>query len=187
MRYSDSSIYDLAESLNKKYRTKYQNDSSATALNVREMVQVLGGEIKEVPFLDIGGNTMSVNAEECVRDKSTGKWKSLKFTIYVSSSDSPRRQNFTIAHELGHLYLHFLKWNDDSSRRTSFMRLSYAMGGLIEREANMFAGALLMPKSEYERVYIEYEGDLVEIANIFDVSVSAAEVRASVLKLDKAS
>ena len=36
------------------------------------MVQVLGGEIKEVPFLDIGGNTMSVNEEECVRDDSTG-------------------------------------------------------------------------------------------------------------------
>lgn len=187
MYYSKQDIYNLAERLNKKYRDKYQDDPSVKALDVRGMVKKLGGEIKEVPFLDIGGNTMSINKEECERDEATGKWKSVKFTIYISSSDSPRRQNFTISHELGHLYLHFLYSNDKSSNRTSFTRLSYAMGGNIEREANMFAGALLMPKSEYVEAYKEYDGDLVEIANIFNVSVSAAEVRASVLGLNKGS
>lgn len=44
-----------------------------------------------------------------------------------------------------------------------------------------------MPKSKYEEIYNEYGGDLIKIADIFDVSVSAAEVRARVLKLNEAS
>ena len=78
MYYSKQDIYNLAERLNKKYRDKYQDDPSVKALDVRGMVKKLGGEIKEVPFLDIGGNTMSINKEECERDEATGKWKSVK-------------------------------------------------------------------------------------------------------------
>lgn len=45
----------------------------------------------------------------------------------------------------------------------------------------MFAGALLMPRSEYKEVFEEYDGDFNKIANVFGVSTVAAEVRANVL------
>lgn len=175
-------IDSIAEKINKMYKDDYQNDEKV-ALDIRGMVSVLGGSIRQVPFLDMGVDSM--NIEESEKSPNGDEWEYVKFTIYVSMTDSRRRQNFTIAHELGHLYLHFLKWKDESTRKTTFKRLSYAVGGDMEREANMFAGALLMPKSEYERIYREYGGDLIKIADIFDVSVSAAEVRARVLQLDK--
>lgn len=182
--HTNRNIDSIAENINKMYKENYQNDESL-ALDVRGMVSALGGSICQVPFLDMGVDSMNVEAWE--KSTSGDKWEYVKFTIYVSMTDSRRRQNFTIAHELGHLYLHFLKWKDESTRKTTFKRLSYAVGGDMEREANMFAGALLMPKSKYEEIYNEYGGDLIKIADIFDVSVSAAEVRARVLNLNEAS
>jgi Zn-dependent peptidase ImmA (M78 family) len=63
--------------------------------------------------------------------------------IGVNSSEAPVRQRFTIAHELGHFVLHpqkdtfvdFRNGNKDSA--TDLRR---------EREADMFAAALLMPR-----------------------------------------
>lgn len=50
----------------------------------------------------------------------------------------------------------------------------------------MFAGALLMPRSEYKEVFEECDGDFNKIANVFGVSAVAAEVRANVLMGQKA-
>lgn len=61
--------------------------------------------------------------------------------IGVSSSEVAVRQRFTIAHELGHFFLHpqkdaFVDYRDNSR---DVMRTPR------EKEANMFAAALLMP------------------------------------------
>lgn len=62
--------------------------------------------------------------------------------IGVNSGEAPVRQRFTIAHELGHFFLHpkkdaFVDYRDNASGIHRSPR---------ERQANMFAAALLMPR-----------------------------------------
>lgn len=85
-----------------------------------------------------------------------------KFKIYVNSNDDRKRQNFTIAHELWHYFLHkpFLKknwWIEETHwlllRTEDYFTLEPSE---LEREleANEFAWNLLMPKEkvlEYKR------------------------------------
>lgn len=176
--YSSEAIESMAENINKIYKEKFQ-DKNDKALDIVGLVHTLGGRILEVPYVDIGVDSMSI--DDWKMDEDNKKWEFVKFTVNVSKSASQGRKNFTIAHELGHLYLHFLKWEYESTREKSFKRLSYVAGGNKEREANMFAGALLMPRSEYKEVFEEYDGDFNKIANVFGVSTVAAEVRANVL------
>lgn len=62
--------------------------------------------------------------------------------IGVSSSEPSVRQRFTIAHELGHFFLHPQKdaFVDYRDNKRDLMRTPR------EKEANMFAAALLMPR-----------------------------------------
>jgi|YelNatPaOPRAMG01_1025707.scaffolds.fasta_scaffold00584_22 Zn-dependent peptidase ImmA (M78 family) len=56
--------------------------------------------------------------------------------IILNSNDSLVRQRFTIAHELGHFFLH--------DKSTSFLSIEEG-DKKKEREANKFAGTLLLP------------------------------------------
>ena len=62
--------------------------------------------------------------------------------IGVSTSEPLVRQRFTIAHELGHFFLH--------TDKDAFVDYRDNMKGIVrtarEKEANMFAAALLMPR-----------------------------------------
>lgn len=103
-----------------------------------------------------------------------GWWENVSFTIKVSETDSTYRQNFAVAHALGHLYLHYLM-APKNERKTRFHRISHIEGGKQETEANLFAGALLMPRREYSEAYQCYKGDLSKLSEAFHVSVPAAE------------
>jgi Zn-dependent peptidase ImmA (M78 family) len=66
--------------------------------------------------------------------------------IAVNSAHHPRRQRFTIAHELGHLQMHDGAYIVDSTVRVNRRDgLSSMATDLEEIEANAFAAALLMP------------------------------------------
>lgn len=65
----------------------------------------------------------------------------------ISSSESNVRQRFTIAHELGHFFLHpqkdtFVEFRDNEKN---------IVRGIKEVQANQFAAALLMPKKLIEK------------------------------------
>jgi Zn-dependent peptidase ImmA (M78 family) len=107
------------------------------------------------------------------------------FIIYLPSMTSAARDRFTIAHELGHLFLHFprvareqpgkqmvaTRWvdeNDEAQQRA-------------EWEANWFAAAFLMPKEQFSAAYSEET--IAHVADIFGVSEKAVEVRAKSLGL----
>jgi Zn-dependent peptidase ImmA (M78 family) len=65
--------------------------------------------------------------------------------IGVNSSEAPVRQRFTIAHEIGHYILH--------PRKDAFVdfrkdRAATELKPPRERQADMFAAALLMPRSQ---------------------------------------
>lgn len=72
--------------------------------------------------------------------------------IGVNTHHAPVRQNFTIAHELGHLLLHDQgQLHVDRTFRVR-LRSSVSSQGIeeAEREANLFAATLLMPREFLE-------------------------------------
>lgn len=72
------------------------------------------------------------------------------FIILGNMKRSAVRRNFDIAHELGHLLLHY---------RLEFVNLDRKEHKMIENEANIFATAFLLPENEFLR-------DVKEIAHI---------------------
>ena len=93
-------------------------------------------------------------------------------TIYVSSSDSPARKAFTVAHELGHWLLHGDKLVSEPNKYAILYRqpLGESNKDPIEKQANCFAANLLVPKKFLDK----YQKDPVYtpeiIADIFGVS-----------------
>lgn len=162
---------------------------------MRELINDLTQDVIEtfkvqIPIVDIesivkrmGGlvrNDSSMNAysDGCIR-KLTGH---PKFEIVVSPYQSAARKNFTIAHELGHLFLHMGYMTDEELWAEQDDKTYYRSGNSEqEYEANEFAAAFLMPKYQYRSVMDNYtDGDLVdtgEIARYFNVSVNAASNR----------
>ena len=99
--------------------------------------------------------------------------------IGVNNSEAPVRQRFTIAHELGHYYLHpqkdtFVDYRDNKKEIVSTPR---------EREADMFAAALLMPRDQIEKDFRVLakkgfaEDDLEKLAARYQVSGKAMKLR----------
>ena len=93
--------------------------------------------------------------------------------ILVNEQDNKKRQNFTIAHELGHYYLHggqnakdevFVSFREDSNQK--------------ETEANKFAAALLMSDDEVKDEYnLVIFPTVSYLADKFDVSKMAMRIK----------
>jgi len=85
--------------------------------------------------------------------------------IGVNTSHSAARQNFTIAHELGHLLLHDQERLHIDHEFRVRLRSTLSSQGTdeAEQEANFFAASLLMPREFIERDLAEEE-----FVDIFD-------------------
>lgn len=106
------------------------------------------------------------------------------FKIIIPAHTSPRRDRFTIAHEVGHYFLHYLlpeKHLDESRKKMKALRKD---SDRVEWEANWFAAGLLMPEDSFRDCHAKRNGDIDEIADVFGVSYSAAEIRARSLNLE---
>lgn len=138
--------------------------------DIDELVHLLGGTIQMDSSFSDGA---------LVKDGES-------FKIIVSPFQDDKRRRFTIAHELGHLFLHMgylintELWENQGER-------VYQREGTSEREyqANEFAAAFLMPRDEYLKVMNEnLVGNKVntsKIAEYFNVSVEAASNRGKFL------
>lgn len=104
------------------------------------------------------------------------------FVIYLASHTGPLRDRFTIAHELGHYVLHFL-YPESRGRRIGPIQAQRYGTGPVEWEANWFAAGLLMPSESFKKVFKQSDGDLIEVAKKFGVSVQAADIRTKFLGL----
>lgn len=116
-------------------------------------------------------------------------------TIGYAKYESPQRQRFTKAHELGHFMLHrggnlFI----DKDFKTMYRPASSNAPSTDwqEWEANEFAACILMPehlvRDELEKIQIDYADDkngswIEKLAKKFGVSVSAMSIRISRLGL----
>ena len=138
--------------------------------DIDEIVKKIGGRVKV-------SNSLSEYSDGLIK-----KIKDDEFEIIVSVYQPPNRRNFTIAHELGHLFLHMGYIIDEERWKTQQHTTYYRKGNSQEEyEANEFAAAFLMPKNEYKRVLDKYtDGNIVDTAKIaeeFHVSTNAASNR----------
>lgn len=113
-------------------------------------------------------------------------FKDGKFRIFVNSAKHQNRINFTLAHELGHYFLHRNLIVDqdlvDVDDTIDHVHMLYRMDDAkelanIEREANRFAAYLLMPKDLLFQVWKAVGEDVVKCAKIFGVSTAAMSIR----------
>ena len=144
--------------------------------NMERVVEKIGGKVEEkLDFDEYYDGTIRKNGDN-------------SFSIVVSPLQSESRKKFTIAHELGHLFLHMgyqtnrELWNSQTDT-SSFRRF-----GTSEQEyqANEFAGAFLMPEREYKKVMDSNTNNnmvnIKKVADYFGVSVAAAKVRGQFLR-----
>lgn len=97
--------------------------------------------------------------------------------IVVNKHESPLRQTFTVAHELGHKILHE-EWAKSDSYRILLRDPSKIDWNPIELEANVFAANLLMPRAMMDSYY---NLPVEQISRLFAVSVPAVNKRLSFL------
>ncbi|WP_458317924.1 ImmA/IrrE family metallo-endopeptidase [Mycolicibacterium brisbanense] len=155
-RLSNAAIADYAQ------RVGRENDVYvAGKVDLDRLVEMLGGRI-----------------EYCDSAEALHVRTPSDFTIYVPQFTSSARDRFTIAHELGHYFLHYR-----FAKRTDEQTYGRGQRNRMETEANVFASALLMPETEFRQQWNLTGGDEWKVANYFDVSPAAASVRAQVLRL----
>ena len=111
-------------------------------------------------------------------------------TMLVNFSAPPFWKRFTIAHELGHHFLHLLEDGEYVDKEANLFRQQ--LGEDRERDtpsrrqeiqANMFASSLLMPEDQVRR-YWEERCSIEELAKIFNVSAEAMGYRIAALGLE---
>lgn len=112
-------------------------------------------------------------------DDVSGAINHAERVIYVNSNESPVRQRFTLAHEIGHAALHAGESVIDYRKNID----SPDPNNTKEVQANQFAANLLMPSDDFIEVWRSRGGDAKRVANYFGVSESAATYRAMNLGL----
>ena len=98
---------------------------------------------------------------------------SQKPTIFIEKDLINTRKIFTLAHELGHYFLHS---HQGVKYRTDGYKYDIRKESIEEVEANYFAGTLLMPKGLILKKVAEGLSTQ-ELANYFGVSKTAIRVR----------
>ncbi len=104
--------------------------------------------------------------------------------IGINSDEHPRRQRFTIAHELGHFFLHqsneaFVDYRRDGKKHPRTQK---------EREADAFAASLLMPRQTLRKDFSKIAADsffdeeqlqstVTFLADKYEVSEEAMRIR----------
>lgn len=132
------------------------------------------GESIEPIVSALGGKIDFLNIDDWVEEKSgtLEVYKDSKFTIYISSFTGPLRNRFTIAHELGHYFLHAR-----AGKKSIRVERRAGCSDRLEWEANWFAAGFLMPESQFREMVVSYDRDIDRIAAHFQVSNQAAATR----------
>ena len=99
------------------------------------------------------------------------------YRIIVNAKHSQHRQRFTIAHELAHFMLHKPLIGDELTDDALY-RSGLSNG--VEMEANAMAADILMPRAEVLRFKRDRDMISTSMAEKFDVSQSAMDIRLGV-------
>ena len=137
---------------------KHFNPQNSQFTNVIAIAMALGYKVMATNF--------EKNISGMVVNNADGKY------IYVNKNDTPERQRFTIAHEIGHILLHHVQKDEEYF-------VDYRNNNQYndrEFEADNFAAALLMPREKSISTWYETE-DVDDFAKAMKVSRAAASIR----------
>lgn len=163
-------IEDFAQEIALKYGFDAENDF------IYDFTEELGGKVRVLELHEL----------EALQSGTLEVHGPSDFTIYLARHTSTFRDNFTMAHELGHYFLH--SGNPYGSKQISVDR-THDVESLqkiqikLEQQANRFAAALLMPKDKFASVAKGSNNNLRLLSGYFKVSEAAAEVRLKSLGL----
>lgn len=173
--YSDEYIAEIANSVRESLELE-------CPYSPEKAIELLNGKI--ITSIE------DTNIDACIKKDGTDS-----FIIHLNKHKPKKREFFTLAHELGHLFLHMgylldnEKWNSFSDREyqdSAFYRMSGIDGkpgryAQEEHEANEFAANFLMPKEEFvliaEKHLKDNKYDITPIAEYFNVSAPAVANR----------
>lgn len=164
---------------------------------ISELASAVRGALKLESPIDVsaavdklGGSLTFVEPDEIEYEAIVEK-QGDGFCIKIANDRSEARQNFSVAHEIAHLFLHMgyivspEKWRNIAAYEDSVR----ARHGYTEEEyeAHQFAAVFLMPEGEFlavaKEAYSKGQYDLSVIAERFGVSVKAAKTRGQWLGL----
>jgi len=152
----DSVITDVKSSLDDEYYP---------LVGLTEMARSLGIKVFEDDLTPISGSLSGFITYDDPAKKTNPK-------IFIEKSMSSERKRFTLAHELGHHFLH-------EGLKLRLDNLDYSASDKDtseESEANYFAASLLVPK-ELLLPKLKQNVPLEELADHFKVSLSAMRNR----------
>ncbi len=157
--------YVWAYAEKQRQKVKLQN-----GFDLHELVKRNGGDIEYIGF-------MNEDQTDAIVIEPDGT-----FVIRLSSHTGTLRDNFTIAHELGHKLLHWpaVKKAYPGAGMKATRSVDASIKDLVrcEWEANWFASAFLMPEAEFKSAYAQGIA-----SETFGVTAAAVEVRAKTLGL----
>ncbi|CUH71843.1 MULTISPECIES: ImmA/IrrE family metallo-endopeptidase [Roseobacteraceae] len=158
------SLYQAAHGL-----PRFPIDVAALAQDVSRQV------FPDAPITMVGGLDLSKGVEGMLmpRRDGSGEWG----IIYNDTIRSPGRQNFTLAHELGHYLLHRQTYPNGLECTNRDMADWDDVRNGIEAEANTFASYLLMPLDDFREQIKGRASDIdlmTDLADRYAVSLTAA-------------
>ena len=142
---------------------------STPITDIFRVVKELGGTIKEDAALSIYGDGKIEKQDD-------------SFAIIIPANLSDSSKNFTVAHELGHLFLH-MGYKINKELWESYKNDAYNKHDTpeLEFQANEFATAFLMPEEAYVKIMRENTNEkavnVPKIAKYFNVAIDRASYR----------
>ena len=169
MQLTKSSIEEIATN------TLHQHGLHSIPVDLIALANRLGIKVNNAKFSEL-------NLAALLSKRGSNVW------ILLDEACHPHRKRFSIAHELGHYFLHLQSDGEMIDRDTNFFRVNEygsdetAQEGLKEIEANQFAAALLMPGRLIRQSWQD-SFSISELARLFQVSEEAMGYRIASLGL----
>jgi hypothetical protein len=183
---NSSSKVEFEDGLLPKFQ--YSSDYSTAIKWVRSFLQ---HDADRFPIKDIVENYLQIQVHlEEMEGELSGyiEHRHDGWHIGVNKYEVHGRQRFTLAHELGHLLFHremIERKTKDGGRFSEAIKLFRGEDNSkhIETEANTFAAEILMPSARLRTLWDSCS--LVQLSNMFDVSLYAIEYRGRSLMLPR--
>ena len=149
--------------------------------------EVVAKWMKKAPPIDLMGMINELGLGFAVEDLPTSISGKLTrdrsypggFKISVNADDPPRRQRFTIAHEIAHFVLHSDLIGEGVTDNAMYRS---SLSDEYERQANRFAAQILLPAEAVRSAY-KHTKALAKLSELFDVSGDAIRIRLKGLHL----
>jgi Zn-dependent peptidase ImmA (M78 family)/DNA-binding XRE family transcriptional regulator len=164
---------------NNKYSPVEFEEIDELAMDLRKIWGLGNGPISNVSLLlEKQGIIISKSNLSDIKIDACSKWKKLErpYILLGNQTSSACRTRFDLAHELGHLVLHANLDKSEFNKKDIYTQ--------IEKEANRFASAFLLPEPTFaQEVYSNSLDHFINLKERWNVSIAAMLYRAEQLNI----